>query len=131
MTTHGQDGAELHGAASEAGAESHQAAHAGTNDAVTIAATVGGVAVVAALFEVALLPGMALGVCAVLAPKFMPKLGSAMSPMFRSSVRGIYKLGQKTREMMAEAKEQVHDIVAEVHAEGTAPKDTATPAPHV
>jgi hypothetical protein len=31
---------------------------------------------------------------------------------------GVYKMGHKTREMMAEAHEQVHDIVAEVHAEG-------------
>ena len=33
------------------------------------------------------------------------------------TVRGVYKVGQKTREMVAEAQEQVHDIVAEVHAE--------------
>lgn len=108
--------------------------HAGehTNEAVTVAATVGVVAVGAALFEVALLPGIALGVAAMLAPKYVPKVGAALNPMFRSSVRGIYKLGQKSREMMAEAKEQMHDIVAEVHAEGDAPKSAAKPvdAPH-
>jgi hypothetical protein len=97
-------------------------AHAGSNEAVTIAATVGVVAVGAALFEIALLPGIALGVAAMLAPKYVPKVGAAVTPMFRSTVRGAYKLGQKTREMVAEAKEQVHDIVAEVHAEGEAPK---------
>jgi len=96
-----------------------------TNEAVTVAATVGVVAVGAALFEVALLPGIALGVCAMLAPKYVPKVGAALTPMFRSSVRGMYKLGQKSREMMAEAKEQVHDIVAEVHAEGDVPKAAA------
>ena len=37
--------------------------------------------------------------------------------MFKSTVRGVYKFGQRTREMVAEAKEQVHDIVSEVHAE--------------
>jgi len=104
------------------------------NEAITIAATVGVVAVGAALFEVALLPGIALGVCATLAPKYVPKAGAALAPMFRSSVRGVYKLGQKSREMMAEAKEQVHDIMAEVHAEGDAPKaaaaKTAADAPH-
>jgi hypothetical protein len=93
-----------------------------TNEVVTVAATVGVVAVGAALFEVALLPGIALGVAAMLAPKYVPKMGAALTPMFRSSVRGVYKLGQKSREMMAEAKEQMHDIVAEVHAEGEAPK---------
>jgi hypothetical protein len=93
-----------------------------TNEAVTVAATVGVVAVGAAIFEVALIPGIALGVAAMLAPKYVPKVGAALTPMFRSSVRGAYKLGQKTREMRAEAKEQMHDIVAEVHAEGEAPK---------
>jgi hypothetical protein len=32
-------------------------------------------------------------------------------------VRGAYKISHKTREMMAEAQEQFHDIAAEVHAE--------------
>jgi hypothetical protein len=107
--------------------------HDRTNEAVTVAATVGVVAVGAALFEIALLPGIALGVAAMLAPKYVPKMGAAFTPMFRSSVRGVYKFGQKTREMMAEAKEQVHDIVAEVHAEGDAPKAAAkstAEAPH-
>jgi hypothetical protein len=111
--------------------EAHSEAHAngqGGNEAVTVAATVGVVAVGAALFEVALLPGIALGVAAMLAPRYAPKVGSALTPMFRSSVRGVYKFGQKTREMMAEAKEQVHDIVAEVHAEGEAPAQKAKAA---
>jgi Protein of unknown function (DUF5132) len=97
------------------------------DEAVTIAATVGIVAVGVALFEVALLPGMAIGVAAMLAPKYVPKLGVALTPMFRSTVKGAYKFGQKTREMVAEAKEQVHDIVAEVHAED----DAATAASKV
>ncbi|MBV8186589.1 MAG: DUF5132 domain-containing protein [Alphaproteobacteria bacterium] len=84
---------------------------------VTTAATVGVVAVGAALFEVALLPGIALGVAAMLAPKYAPNIGNTLGPMFRSSVRSIYKFGQKTNEMVAEAKEQVQDIVAEVKAE--------------
>jgi hypothetical protein len=87
------------------------------NEAVTVAATVGVVAVGVALFEVALLPGMAIGVAAMLAPKYVPKMGAALTPMFKSTVRGVYKFGQRTREMMVEVKEQVHDIVAEVHAE--------------
>jgi Protein of unknown function (DUF5132) len=95
-----------------------------SNEAMTVAATVGIVAVGAALFEVALLPGIALGVAAMLAPKYVPKMGTALSPMFKSTVRGAYKFGQKTREMMAEAKEQVQDIVAEVDAE----RDVSKPA---
>lgn len=98
------------------------------NEAVTVAATVGVVAVGVALFEVALLPGMVIGVAAMLAPKYVPKMGAALTPMFKSTVRGAYKFGQKTREMVAEAKEQVHDIVAEVHAEDDIAKAAPKPA---
>ena len=97
------------------------------NEAVTVAATVGVVAVGVALFEVALLPGMAVGVAAMLAPRYVPKMGAALTPMFKSTVRGVYKFGQRTREMVAEAKEQVDDIVAEVHAEDDAAKSKAVP----
>jgi len=44
-------------------------------------------------------------------------------------VRGAYKFGRKTRETMAEAHEQVHDIVAEVRAEDGAVAE-AKPASH-
>ena len=98
------------------------------DEVVTVAATVGIVAVGVALFEVALLPGMAIGVAAMLAPKYVPKMGEALTPMFKSTVRGAYKFGQKTREMVAEAKEQVHDIVAEVHAEDDIAKAAQKPA---
>jgi hypothetical protein len=98
------------------------------NEAMTVAATVGIVAVGAAVFEVALLPGIALGVAAMLAPKYVPKMGAALTPMFKSTVRGAYKFGQKTREMVAETKEQVHDIVAEVHAEDDIAKAAPKPA---
>jgi hypothetical protein len=62
---------------------------------------------------------MILGVAAALAPTYVPRLGTALNPLFRSTVRGAYKIGRKTREAMSEAREQVNDIVAEVHAEGT------------
>lgn len=89
-------------------------------DVVATVATVAVVGVAAAAFEAALLPGIALGVAAVVVPRYLPQLGSALNPLFRSTVRGAYKIGQKTREMVAEAQEQMHDIVAEVHAEGDA-----------
>jgi hypothetical protein len=86
-------------------------------DMVATVATVAVVGVAAAAFEVALLPGIVLGVAAVAVPRYFPKMGAALNPLFRSTVRGAYKLGHKTREMMAEAQEQFHDIAAEVHAE--------------
>ena len=84
---------------------------------VATVATVAVVGVAAAAFEVALLPGIILGVAAVAVPRYFPKIGAALNPLFRSTVRGAYQLGHKTREMMAEAQEQFHDIAAEVHAE--------------
>jgi hypothetical protein len=98
------------------------------NEAVTVAATVGVVAAGVALFEIALLPGMVIGVAAMLAPKYVPKMGATLTPMFKSTVRHAYKFGRKTREMVAEAKEHVHDIVAEVHAEGDTVKAAAKTA---
>ena len=72
------------------------------------------------MFEAALLPGIALGVAAVAAPKYFTRLAGALNPLFKSTVRGTYKLAQKSKEMFAEAQEQVHDIVAEVKAENEA-----------
>lgn len=98
------------------------------SDVVATVATVAVVGIGAAAFEAALLPGLVLGVAAMWLPQYFPKMGEAVNPLFRSTVRGVYKLGHKTREMMAEAHEQVHDIVAEVHAEkdlDTATKSTA------
>ena len=89
------------------------------------AATVGVICVGAALIEAALIPGVVIGVAAMLAPKALPKLGTAVEPMFRGAVRGTYKLGQKARHIMAEAQEQVHDIVAEENATTAAAKPDA------
>ena len=49
-------------------------------------------------------------------------LAGALNPLFKSTVRGTYKFAQKSREMFAEAHEQVNDIVAEVKAESKAPE---------
>jgi len=87
---------------------------------IATAATIAVVAVGAAIFEAALLPGIALGVAATLAPRVLPSIGSAVAPMLRSTVRGAYKLGQRTREAVAEAQEHVNDIVAEANAEDRA-----------
>jgi Protein of unknown function (DUF5132) len=93
-------------------------------DMVATVATVGVVAIGAALIEAELLAGLALGVAAVAAPKLVPKLGSALAPMFKSTVRGVYKFGQKAKELVAETNEHVQDIVAEVDAEAKG-KDAA------
>lgn len=98
---------------------------------IATAATVGVVAVGALVFEAALIPGLILGAAAALAPQVAPRLGSALNPLFRSTVRGAYRLGQKSREMFAEAQEHISDIAAEVHAEEAAKTETVVAAePH-
>jgi len=118
-------------------AEAHDSQpHAGEEDngLRTAVATVAVVALGAAVFEAALLPGIAIGVAAVAAPKYLPRLAGALNPLFKSTVRGTYKLAQKSKEMFAEAQEQVHDIVAEVKAENDAaakqPATNEPPAKH-
>jgi hypothetical protein len=120
-----------HRAAHEAAHETNPAASGlGADKDLLIkgAVTVGVVGVAVALVEVALIPGMVIGVAAALAPKYLPQLGANLQPAFRSTVRSLYKLNRKTREAVAEAHEKVQDIVAEVHAE-TAPAPVET-APH-
>jgi hypothetical protein len=87
------------------------------SEVVATVATVAVVGIGAAAFEAALLPGIVIGVAAMWLPQYFPKMGEALNPLFRSTVRGAYKFSQKTKEMMAEAQEQFHDIAAEVHAE--------------
>ena len=56
-------------------------------DFATAAATIGVIAAGVALFEVALIPGMAIGAVAVLAPKYVPKLRRRLRPPLNSTVR--------------------------------------------
>lgn len=81
------------------------------------ALTVGVVAAAAALIEVELIPGMLLGVAAMLVPGLVPKIGKGLRPLVKEAVRAGYGLTAKARESMAEAGEQFQDIVAEVKAE--------------
>jgi len=111
--------------AEEAASAPHDEHENGSGLNKTVAAVVV-VGAAAALFEAALIPGIVIGVAAVAAPKYLPKLAGALNPLFKSTVRGTYKFAQKSREMFAEAQEQVHDIVAEVKHEAETAKDAAT-----
>jgi hypothetical protein len=113
--------------------DSFDEADDGYDEMVATAATVAVVGAGVLIFEAALLPGLVLGIATMLVPKYLPRLGGAVNPLMKSTVRGVYKIGQKTKEMAAEMQEQVHDIVAEVDAEGdkkavmTKSRQTATP----
>ena len=100
------------------GPEDEQSARAGDagQDFLVDATTVGVICVGAALFEAALIPGMIIGVVAMLAPRALPRLGDAVEPVFRSAVRGAYKVGQKARYVVSEAEEQIRDVIAEENA---------------
>ena len=68
----------------------------------------------AVAFEAALLPGVVLGVAAMWLPH---DARQAFAPLAKSTVRGVYKIGQKSKELIADVQEQIQDIVAEVDAE--------------
>ena len=80
-------------------------------------ATVAAIGIGAALIEVELIPGILIGIAAMLAPKLVPQLGSALRPLVKSAVRAGYAMVDKGRELAAETSEQLQDIVAEVKAE--------------
>jgi hypothetical protein len=87
------------------------------DDLVAKAATIAVVGVGVALISAELLPGMILGVAAAL----LPGIGPKMRPFLKSTVKAGYSAVRKTREMMAEASEQVQDMLAEAKAEDVPP----------
>jgi Protein of unknown function (DUF5132) len=86
-----------------------------TEDGSLTTTVIAGIAV--AVLAPQLLAGMAIGVGAMLAPKLLPTLGSALRPVIKTAVRAGYSVALKTREMAAEASEQMQDLVAEAAAE--------------
>jgi hypothetical protein len=97
-------------------------------DIGTTVATIGVVGVAVALFDLALIPGMVIGVAAAYAPKYVTNLGERLTPLFNYTVRGAYKVTRSARSAVAEAQERMHDIAAEVEAEEAAELNGAAPA---
>jgi hypothetical protein len=88
-----------------------------SNDLAAKAATIAVVGVGVALISTELIPGMLIGVAAALLPGMGPKL----RPFLKSTVKAGFSAVRKTREMIAEAGEQVQDMLAEVQAEDAVP----------
>jgi hypothetical protein len=84
-----------------------------SDDFAAKAATIAVVGVGVALISTELIPGMLIGVAAALLPGMGPKL----RPLLKSTVKAGFSAVRKTREMIAEAGEQVQDMLAEVQAE--------------
>jgi hypothetical protein len=70
-----------------------------------------------ALLEPELLIGMGIGVAATALPRVLPLLGDALRPVFRSAVRAGYATVSRTREVTAEAGEEIQDVLADVRSE--------------
>jgi len=60
------------------------------DELIATAATVAVVGAGVIIFEAALLPGLVLGIATMLVPKYLPRLGGAVSPLVKSTVRGAY-----------------------------------------
>ena len=102
----------------------------GGSDIVGKAATIAVVGVGVALISAELIPGMLIGVAAA----FLPGIGPKLRPFFKSTVKASYSAFRKTREMVAEAGEQIQDVIAEVNTEHAHPAASSPPppsAPHV
>jgi hypothetical protein len=88
--------------------------------AIATAVTVAAVGIGAATFEAALLPGVLLGVAAMWLPH---DVRQAFSPLVKSTVRGVYRLGERTgdgaKALITDMRQQVREIVAEVDAENS------------
>jgi len=80
-----------------------------------LAAITTGVAV--AILQPELLPGIAIGAAASLAPKLLPLMGRAIRPAIKTAIQVGYITVTKTKDMVVETGEQLQDIVAEVRAE--------------
>jgi hypothetical protein len=72
-----------------------------------------------------LLPGMAIGVAAAMGPKLLPTVGGVLRPIVRTAVRAGYSTALMTRGVVAEAGEQVQDMLAEARAEAANGKKPA------
>lgn len=102
-----------------------------SNDVASKVAIAGVIGVGAALIEISLIPGILVGAAAVLAPKYLPGLRDRLRPMLKHTIRGVYHATEKTREALAEAQEQVQDIMAEArHEKAAAAKDVAAAPAH-
>ena len=92
-------------------------------------ATAAAIVVGAALIEVELIPGLIIGAGAILLGKLFPEMSGYVRPMVKGALRAGFSMSQKAREVMAEASEQVHDLVAEVKHEQEQSPHSATHKP--
>jgi hypothetical protein len=73
-------------------------------------------------FKGNIISGLAIGVgTAILAPVIIPVLASIVKPLTKAAIKGGIALYDKNKEIIAEAKEVIEDLVAEAKAELESP----------
>ncbi len=87
-----------------------------SKDATSVATTAA-IIIGAALIEVELLPGLIIGAGAILLGKIFPEISGYVRPAVKGMVRAGFNATHKVRQIIAEANEQVSDLVAEVKQE--------------
>ena len=80
-------------------------------------ATAAVVGVAAVLIEAELLPGILLGVAAMMVPKIFPGLTDFARPLVKSTIGLGYKAMAKAQRLVAEATDHAQDMLAEIKAE--------------
>ncbi len=70
-----------------------------------------------AILEPELIPGILIGAGITLVPKLLPAVGKLLRPVVKTVVQTGYEITSGVREVAAEAREQVEDMVAEAQAQ--------------
>ena len=71
----------------------------------------------ALLIEIELLPGILIGVGALMLPKLFPGVTDFARPLIKTTIGLGYKAMSKTQQLVAEASDNAQDMLAEIRAE--------------
>jgi hypothetical protein len=82
-----------------------------TRSELAAAAVVG---IAAVIIEIELLPGILLGVAAMMIPKLFPGLPDVGQPLVKSTISMAYKAMTKAQQLVAEASDRAQDMLAEI-----------------
>ena len=88
--------------------------HEQTRSELVTAAVIGAAAV---LIEIELLPGILLGVAAMMVPKLFPGVTNFARPLMKSTIGLGYRAMAKTQQLVAEASDHAQDMLAEIRVE--------------
>ena len=88
--------------------------HEQTRSELVTAAVIGAAAV---LIEIELLPGILLGVAAMMIPKLFPGVTNFARPLMKSTIGLGYRAMAKTQQLVAEASDHAQDMLAEIRVE--------------